>query len=412
MATVPPLVAHCVADVGTPPRSPRASESEDEVEADAVAESCMCWTGHHTTTRELRPLGLRVAVVAPGAGTGFNSSVYGYLKKVENYQVDVIGQARSRYDHYPMSWGPPEGGPPPCLETWGASLVGRLQGAACLVVGSRGGQVVLPALWRALGPAVPPTVCINGGCSMDLPTGGQGSWPESAYTFLILGGKDYFRGPLSPEEYVANAKKNVPARNGTTAILYINEMEHMPAPHLLQPILVSMVSGMISWKNMGKAPLADFHTMCQQLHQGGWTGRFLFTGAPGVWEDMSLSSTTQLGRRTPAGQPAAFSQGPGGRPGILAGHSNPLSNFGKLGQPPPLSDPTRLGPQWRPMLAPTNQAPPRFQGTTLVHPGASPKRPMSPMPYPAQSPVHGFASPNVGRMAPGGYAMEPVARLF
>ena len=35
----------------------------------------------------------------------------------------------------------------------------------CMVFGSRGGQVVLPELWAALGNKVPPSIVINGGAA-------------------------------------------------------------------------------------------------------------------------------------------------------------------------------------------------------------------------------------------------------
>lgn len=68
----------------------------------------------------------------------------------------------------------------------------------CLLFGSRGGQVVLPHVWRSLGDKTPPAVVINGGCSMGLPK--PAAWPRGAVTLLLMGGQDNFRGSMSPED--------------------------------------------------------------------------------------------------------------------------------------------------------------------------------------------------------------------
>merc|ERR1711920_363835 len=93
--------------------------------------------------------------------------------------VKILGESRAPYDRYPACWIN-KGAPPPNLETFALDLLAQncLDDADCIVVGSRGGQVVLPTLWHACGKNTPPAIVVNGGCAMSLPT--QVRWPESA----------------------------------------------------------------------------------------------------------------------------------------------------------------------------------------------------------------------------------------
>jgi len=145
-----------------------------------------------------------ISVVGPGAGVKANKTVYQELKQDARFRVQVFGGRGEPYDRYPESWS--GGAPAPNLETFGQELLtgGVLEQSDCLVVGSRGGQVVLPFLWGHRGDAVPPTVVINGGCAMaGLPRATEQAWPRTAVTLLLMGGQDHFRGKASPEEYVA-----------------------------------------------------------------------------------------------------------------------------------------------------------------------------------------------------------------
>ncbi|CAK0849040.1 unnamed protein product, partial [Prorocentrum cordatum] len=158
-----------------------------------------------------------------------------------------------------------------------------------LVVGSRGGQVVLPNLW-AWGAKVPPAVVINGGCAMNLPT--QVFWPDHAITFLLMGGQDNFRGDFShedPPEYLEDAISRVPPGNGTTAILYVNEMQHMPQAPLLAAVLPHMLLALLRWQESRAPPLHEFRPLLAALNRDGWSGRLLHTRSPGNWEDVTFS---------------------------------------------------------------------------------------------------------------------------
>jgi len=225
-----------------------------------------------------------VSVVVPGGGTGINSSVYSALARREGLSVNILGQSRAPYDRYPAAWAT-EGSPPPNLETFALDLLaqGCLDSLDCLVVGSRGGQVVLPTLWEECGAAIPPAVVMNGGCAMGLPT--PVSWPESAVTFLLLGGNDYFRGSLPVNEYLSDSQRRVPRANSTTAILLVNEIAHMPEAHLLTGILHNMILAVTSWKDSDHVPLDDFRAILTTLRKGGWSGKLSFKTTHGdAWE--------------------------------------------------------------------------------------------------------------------------------
>ncbi|CAK0838484.1 unnamed protein product, partial [Prorocentrum cordatum] len=164
-----------------------------------------------------------VSVVAPGGGTLANGAVYSELARSSRLKVEILGRARAEYDQYPEAFD--GGSPPPNFDSGAfsvnhalttgvsklalrprrlivfdsetsisASAVARTaeEESDCLVVGSRGGQVALPHLWKKAGAATPPAVIINGGCAMQFPE--APCWPDEAAPFLLAGGCDNFRG--------------------------------------------------------------------------------------------------------------------------------------------------------------------------------------------------------------------------
>lgn len=242
----------------------------------------------HRQSRRAKTLGaipdcnVSVAVIAPGGGTGANAAVYSALGRKGDLSVDILGKSRSQYDRYPPAWK--HGAPAPNLESFAGNLAdqGELDDVDCLVVGSRGGQVVLPALWKMQGDSVPPAVVMNGGCAMDLPISVQ--WPQNAVTFLLIGGRDYFRGTMKLDGYLADAQARVPEGNETTAILLVNEMLHMPQSGLLLAVLPHMISALSSWKATGDLPADDFCRIVGSLRQGGWHGKLTYkTGKGRSW---------------------------------------------------------------------------------------------------------------------------------
>lgn len=235
-----------------------------------------------------------VIVVGPGAGTGQNGKVYMDLEHDLKLRVEIVGRSHAAYDCYPESW--PQGRRAPNLQSFATSellATGAVSRTDCLVVGSRGGQVVLPILWQTLSASVPPAVILNGGCAMDLPR--PVFWPEGAVSFLLLGGRDdMFKRQkgrlLTPKEYLADAQRHVPAQNKTTAILFVNEMVHMPQSRLLSAALRPMINAVLSWKSTGNIPIAEFDVIHKAMLRDQWSGTLLYTQDAGIWEEMEFGS--------------------------------------------------------------------------------------------------------------------------
>ncbi|CAK0840395.1 unnamed protein product [Prorocentrum cordatum] len=229
----------------------------------------------------------RVAVVAPGAGTGVNGSVYADMGR-QGFGVEIVGQSRASYDRYPEGW--PQGAPAPNLLSFAEGAVlaeGVLDRCECMIFGSRGGQVVLPALWERRGAAVPPAVVLNGGCAMDLPA--KVPWPAEAVTFLILGGLDFFRGNLSEEEHFADARSRIPEGTTSTAVLYVTEMLHMPQASLLLAILPLIIQALLRCKSSGTFEEKDMARILEACTSGGWSGQLAYATSSGSWEEAAFS---------------------------------------------------------------------------------------------------------------------------
>jgi hypothetical protein len=229
-----------------------------------------------------------VSVVAPGAGTGANGAVYSELARSSRLKVEILGRARAEYDQYPEAF---DGGcPAPNLDSFAGGILadGLMEKTDCLIVGSRGGQVVLPHLWKNGGAATPPAIVINGGCAMQLPE--APCWPDEAVAFLLIGGRDNFRGKFSPEGYVADTKARVPARNNTTGLLFVNEMEHMPQSALLHAVLHPAIGGLMQWQESRMAPLDDFRLILASLIAAGFSGVLSYTRREGEWNDVPFGA--------------------------------------------------------------------------------------------------------------------------
>lgn len=226
---------------------------------------------------------LKVALFAPGAGTFQNRLVYSDMRRSGRFQLEELGRSRAEYDRYPYPWA--QGTPAPNLESFTLDQLARnaFKPNDCLVFGSRGGQVGMPLVWQALGANTPPAVVINGGCAMALPV--PVHWPQQAVTFLLLGGRDYFRGKAPIEEYIAFAKSRVPAGNSTTAILFVNEMEHMPQSALLALVLPPMIQTVYASKVTGSIVPNAFPDMLAALGHAGWTGMLSHMEKAGCWVD-------------------------------------------------------------------------------------------------------------------------------
>lgn len=195
--------------------------------------------------------------------------------------MGVVGRSRAAYDCYPPEWS--HGGPAPNLASFADEVhrQGWAENIDLFVFGSRGGQVVLPSLWQHLGNRMPPAVVINGGCAMHLPR--LVHWPDAAVTFLLIGGQDNFRGNLTTEEYIAETRRRVSPCNGTTAILYIAKMQHIPQASLLKAVLPLMLCALQAWKANGMPPKDEFQQIVAALSAGSWHGRLMFTEGRGKW---------------------------------------------------------------------------------------------------------------------------------
>jgi len=237
----------------------------------------------------------QVSVIAPGGGTGFNGAVYEELGQNPRFKLEIVGRSRAPYDRYPQAFE--EGAPAPNLESFAHDIMnqGILEQTDCLVVGSRGGQVVLPTFWQQQGASVPPAVVINGGIAMGLPI--PVAWPDNAVTFLLLGGQDYFRGDFTMDEHLADAKRKVPKANCTTAILYVHEMPHMPQAPLLRSVLSHMIQVVLAWKAGRTDSVSEQMTLIlQALNKAGWSGRLLYKRSFRQWEDIEFPSCTLKGQ--------------------------------------------------------------------------------------------------------------------
>jgi len=253
------------------------------------------WNLRIATPRQVLLPRANIGVVAPGAGTTANADFYTALKQNPDFDVSFIGQSRAFYDRYPVGW--PGGSAAPNLESFAEESVGKclLESKDCIMLGSRGGQVVLPVFWKLLGPEVPPAIVVNGGCAM------HGAnfkyWPENAVSFLMLGGEDTFRGKAPEDKYIRDTASHVPKGNASTAILFVREMTHMPQAALMRQIVPGIIAALLLWKAFPAAPVDNFSSMLNTLTQHGWSGHFRYTEG-GQWIDFSFPCTPEQIRAT------------------------------------------------------------------------------------------------------------------
>jgi len=130
---------------------------------------------------------------------------------------------------------------------------------------------------------------------MDLPV--TPHWPDSAVTFLLVGGLDYFRGSRSPEAYLADVLSHVPKGNRKTAVLFVEEMQHMPQAPLLGAFLALAVATLLEWRSAESPPTGKLQQILLALSRGNWKGQLWYTAAPGQWQDAAVGpSRADAGR--------------------------------------------------------------------------------------------------------------------
>lgn len=248
-----------------------------------------------TTSRNMR---LAVTIIGPGAGIHSNQEAWGALDQNPKLYLQVYGQSRGAYDRYPPSW--PGGSPAPNLESLAEELTssGVVENSHCIVLGSRGRQIVLPHLWSRFGDAMPPAIVINGGCALETPR--PIVWPKDVVTLLVMGGQEYFRKPeMSVEQYMNEARERVPKTNGFTAQLVVPDMGHIPEPKVLEAVLSHRVFvALKSWSFSPSQFIATFQTILLELRNHGINASLFYTAAPGRWMNL------QLPQRPPAPAPA------------------------------------------------------------------------------------------------------------
>jgi hypothetical protein len=186
---------------------------------------------------KLNKLKKTIGVIGPGAGRTFNMPAYKILSK--QYNILDIGKSNQQYDKYPPGWSDQTSNGPN-LETFAEYIINTqiINYLDFLIVGSRGGQVVLPYLWRKLS-YIPPTLIINGGC---IKKSGEIIWPDNAISCVLLGGNDYFLG--KNDDYLKKNKgiyEYLKHCNIHTIIIYIDNMEHMPQQELMNIIILYLI---------------------------------------------------------------------------------------------------------------------------------------------------------------------------
>ena len=130
---------------------------------------------------------------------------------------------------------------------------------ACIVCGSRGGQVTLPALWL-LGCRLP-CVVINGGCCR---SDVVWTWPAGVPIVLVTGGRCFFNehmlapGLWDLESDLAYRKElwsTVPVANrATTAVLHLPRAGHIMEEEVLRVLLPAAIQYAASKLDESKKP--------------------------------------------------------------------------------------------------------------------------------------------------------------
>ena len=127
----------------------------------------------------------------------------------------------------------------------------------CLVCGSRGGEVTLPALWL-LGCRLP-AVVINAGCAREK---AAWVWPAGVPVVLVTGGRDqicneFFQAADDERDrlYVARVWAAVPAPNrATTALVHLPCMSHRASEATLGAVLPALVEYAAAGLALASAP--------------------------------------------------------------------------------------------------------------------------------------------------------------
>ena len=196
---------------------------------------------------------------------------------------EPAGRSSAWFDRH-LAWE--EDQPVEAFQAWFDATGAR--GVDCLVCGSRGGQVTLPALWL-LGCRLP-AIVVNGGCSRpEL----AWAWPAGVPVVLLVGGRDFFAGDErgDMEGYLERLWRGVPDESrGSTAIYYCPQMGHTPWGAMLEELLPMLVRYCCSGLAHDARPRLGFEQNC-------------FLATAGCPEGECLPPRYLVERRAEQGQP-------------------------------------------------------------------------------------------------------------
>merc|ERR1711972_560943 len=95
---------------------------------------------------------------------------------------------------------------------------------------------------------------------------------------------------------ISDAKSRVPSTNSTTAILFVDEMPHMPQRSLLGAVLPQMLRASQAWKKLAPGaspPRQELDAVLAAVSKEGcWNGRLMHTGGRGEWVEAEFGGRT------------------------------------------------------------------------------------------------------------------------
>ena len=135
--------------------------------------------------------------------------------------------------------------------------------ADCIVCGSRGGQATLIGIWRS--GCHKPAVVINAGCSsLGL------VWDNGKQSVvLIAGGRDFFKGHRTDDEYFNDLWDAIPSENkDTTALIYFDHMPHKMSSSFAEHVVPICIEFCLSGKMLGNSIVAEFVSKIKRADTG------------------------------------------------------------------------------------------------------------------------------------------------
>lgn len=133
----------------------------------------------------------------------------------------------------------------------------------CIVCGSRGGQATLIGIWRS--GCHKPAIVINAGCSSLGLVWDNGKQP----VVLIAGGRDFFKGHRTDDEYFNNLWDAIPSENkDTTTLVYFDHMSHKMSSRFAEYIVPICIEFCLSCKMHDDSIVAEFVSKIKRADTG------------------------------------------------------------------------------------------------------------------------------------------------